>query len=109
MQQRLQTGQVCLGVAGSVSTAAQVGLKLASGSITQADATGRLGPIASHLTDLATKNASLPVGASLRALSVSIAKVQMTSPTNLAEVKAAGTQLTTATKALLVSCANAGH
>jgi len=108
-QQRLQTGQVCVDVAGSVSTAAQVGLKLANGSMTQADATARLQPIAKHVSDLATQNASLPVGTSLKQLADSISKVQTISPSKLADVQAGGTQLTTATKDLLTSCAAVRH
>jgi len=61
VQQRLQTGQVCVDVAGSVSTAAQVGLKLANGSITQADATTQLQPVTKHVSDLASQNAALPM------------------------------------------------
>ncbi len=108
-QQRLQTGQVCVDVAGSVSTAAQVGLKLANSSITQADATARLQPIERHVSDLASQNASLPVGTNLKQLADSISKVQTISPSNAADVKAAGTQLTTATKDLLTSCAAVRH
>lgn len=108
-QQRLQTGQVCVDVAGSVSTAAQVGLKLANGSITQADATARLQPIEKHVSDLATQNTSLPVGASLKQLADSISKIQTVSPSNAADVRAGGTQLTTASKDLLTSCAAVRH
>ena len=108
-QQRLQTGQVCVDRAGSVSTAAQVGLKLANGSITQADATTRLQPIAKHVSDLASQNASLPVGTSLKQLADSISKVQTISPSNAADVQTAGSQLTTATKDLLTSCAALRH
>ncbi len=109
MQQRLQTGQVCVDVAGSVSTAAQVGLKLANGSSSQADATTQLQPITKHVSDLASQNAALPIGTSLKQLSDSIAKVEAISPTNVVDVKAAGSQLTTATKDLLASCAAVRH
>ncbi len=109
VQQRLQTGQVCVDVAGSVSTAAQVGLKLANGSITQADATTQLQPVTKHVSDLASQNAALPIGTSLKQLSDSIGKVEAISPTNVADVKAAGSQLTTTTKDLLASCAAIRH
>jgi hypothetical protein len=109
VQQRLQTGQVCVDVAGSVSTAAQVGLKLANGSITQADATTQLQPVTKHVSDLASQNAALPIGPSLKQLSDSIGKVEAISPTNVADVKAAGSQLTTTTKDLLASCAAIRH
>ncbi len=109
VQQRLQTGQVCVDVAGSVSTAAQVGLKLANGSSSQADATTQLQPITKHVSDLASQNAALPIGTSLKQLSDSIAKVEAISPTNVVDVKAAGSQLTTATKDLLASCAAVRH
>jgi len=109
VQQRLQTGQVCVDVAGSVSTAAQVGLKLANGSITQANATTQLQPVTKHVSDLASQNAALPIGTSLKQLSDSIAKVEAISPTNVADVKAAGSQLTSATKDLLASCAAIRH
>ena len=109
VQQRVQTGQVCVDVAGSVSTAAQVGLKLANGSITQADATAQLQPVTTRVRDLATQNAALPIGTSLQQLSDSIGKVQAASPGNVADVKAAGSQLTTATKDLLSSCAAIRH
>ncbi len=109
VQQRLQTGQVCVDVAGSVSTAAQVGLKLANGSITQAGATTQLQPVTKHVSDLASQNAALPIGTNLKQLSDSIGKVEAISPTNVADVKAAGSQLTTATKDLLASCAAIRH
>jgi hypothetical protein len=109
VQQRLQTGQVCADVAGSVSTAAQVGLKLANGSITQAAATTQLQPVTKHVSDLASQNAALPIGTSLKQLSDSIGKVEAISPTNVADVKAAGSQLTTTTKDLLASCAAIRH
>jgi len=109
VQQRLQTGQVCVDVAGSVSTAAQVGLKLANGSITQAAATTQLQPVTKHVSDLASQNAALPIGTSLKQLADSIGKVEAISPTNVADVKAAGSQLTTATKNLLASCAAIRH
>ena len=109
VQQRLQTGQVCVDVGGSVSTAAQVGLKLANGSITQADATTQLQPVTKHVSDLASQNAALPIATSLKQLSESIGKVEAISPTNVADVKAAGSQLTTATKDLLASCAAIRH
>jgi len=109
VQQRLQTGQVCVDVAGSVSTAAQVGLKLGNGSITQAAATTQLQPVTKHVSDLASQNAALPIGPSLKQLSEAIAKVEAISPSNVADVKAAGSQLTTATKDLLSSCAAIRH
>jgi len=109
VQQRLQTGQVCVDVAGSVSTAAQVGLKLANGSITQADATTQLQPVTKHVSDLASQNGALPIGTSLKQLADSIGKVEAISPTNVADVKAAGSQLTTTTKDLLASCAAIRH
>ena len=109
VQQRLQTGQVCVDVAGSVSTAAQVGLKLANGSITQADATTQLQPVTKHVSDLASQNPALPIATSLKQLSDSVGKVEAISPTNVADVKAAGSQLTTATKDLLASCAAIRH
>jgi len=109
VQQRLQTGQVCVDVAGSVSTAAQVGLKLANGSITQADATTQLQPVTKHVSDLVSQNAALPIATSLKQLSDSVGKVEAISPTNVADVKAAGSQLTTATKDLLATCAAIRH
>ncbi len=109
VQQRLQTGQVCVDVAGSVSTAAQVGLKLGSGSITQAAATTQLQPVTKHVSDLASQNAALPIGPSLKQLSEAVATVEAVSPSNVADVQAAGSQLTTATKDLLSSCAAIRH
>ncbi len=66
-------------------------------------------PVTKHVSDLASQNAALPIGASLKQLSDSIGKVEAVSPTNVADVKAAGSQLTTATKDLLASCAAIRH
>lgn len=109
VSQRVQTGTVCLDVAGSVSTAAQVGLKLAGGSLTQPQAATELAPIGTHVTDLATKNSSLPVAADLTRLADSITKLQGVNPTAVNDLMAAGSQVTSATKDLLTACAAVRH
>ena len=76
MQQRRRTGQVCLDVVGSVTSAAQVGLKLANGSLSQSEAAAQLAPAEKHVADLAGQNASLALAAALRELRESIAKVR---------------------------------
>ncbi len=107
--QRVQTGTVCVDVAGAVSTAAQVGLKLANGSLSQAAATAQLAPIQKHVSDLAAQNSALPAAASLTALAASITKIEGVSPSAAADLQTAGTQITTATKDLLSACAAVRH
>ncbi|GAC1444718.1 MAG: hypothetical protein NVSMB55_22020 [Mycobacteriales bacterium] len=109
MQQRFQTGQVCADVAGSVSTAAQVGLRLANGSMSQSAAGAQLAPVEKHIADLASQNSSLPIATALKELTDSIAKVRAASPTSPNDVQAAGAQVTTATKDLLSACAAVRH
>lgn len=109
VQQRFQTGQVCLDVAGSVTSAAQVGLKLANGSLSQPEAATQLAPVEKHIADLAAQNASLPLAATLKELTDSIAKVRSANPASAADVQAAGSQVTTATKNLLSGCAAVRH
>lgn len=107
--QRIQTGTVCVDVAGSVATAAQVGLKAANGSLTQPQAAAQLAPIQQHVSDLASQNASLPLAADLTRLADSISKVQGLNSAAVADLQATGTQVTTATKDLLTACAAVRH
>ncbi len=108
MQQRFLTGQVCLDVAGSVTSVAQVGLKLAKRVAVQSEATTQLAPVQKHIADLA-QNASLPLAATLKEVTDSIATVRSANPASAADVQAAGSQVTTATKKLLSSCAAVRH
>ena len=59
-----------------MTSTAQVGLKLANGSLSQSEAAAQLAPAEKHVADLAGQNASLPLAAALWELEDSTAKVR---------------------------------
>ena len=105
---KAKTVQICVDVAGSLTSAAAVGAKVAQGSITQADAAAQLQPIAASVTTLAGQNASLPIGKGLQQLSDSIIGLQKVSSSAPSDVQAAAASLASATKGVLASCADIG-
>lgn len=105
---RANTLSVCTDVASDVKDAAVVAEKAASGQVTQSEAQTQLAPIATKVQDLASKNASLPVGTTLTTLSKDITALQKITPSDAAGLKTAASQLGTDVKAVLSSCAAVG-
>jgi len=98
----------CVDVAGSVQSAAEVGAKVAQGSITQTDAAAQLEPIATKVTSLAKENAALPIGKNLQKLSDSIVALQKVSPNTPTDFQAAAETLAAQTKIVVADCAAIG-
>ncbi|HEY8618800.1 MAG TPA: hypothetical protein VIM01_01825 [Dermatophilaceae bacterium] len=105
---KAKTAKLCVDVAGSVQSAAEVGAKVAQGSITQTDAAAQLEPIAAKVTSLAKENAALPIGKNLQKLSDSIVALQKVSPNTSTDFQAAAETLASQTKGVLADCTNIG-
>jgi hypothetical protein len=103
---KAKTAKLCVDVAGSAQSAADVGAKVAQGSITQADAAAQLEPIATKVTSLAKENAALPIGKNLQKLSDSIVALQKVSPNTPTDFQAAAETLAAQTKVVLADCTN---
>jgi hypothetical protein len=106
---KAKTVKLCVDVAGSVQSAAEVGAKVAQGSITQTDAAAQLEPIATKVTSLAKENAALPIGKNLQKLSDSIVALQKVSPNTPTDFQAAAETLAAQTKVVLADCTNIGQ
>lgn len=99
---------MCVDVAGSVQSAADVGAKVSQGSITQAEAAAQLEPIAAEVTTLAKDNAALPIGTNLQKLSDSIDALKNVSPNTPTDFQKAAEVLASQTKVVLADCTNIG-
>jgi hypothetical protein len=105
---KAKTVKVCVDVAGSLQSAADVGGQIAHGSITQAEAATQLEPIAAKVTVLANDNAALPIGENLQKLSEDITALQKATPNTPTDLQAAAEALATRTKLVLADCKNVG-
>jgi len=86
-----------------------VGAKVAQGTITQAEASAQLRPIATEVASLAEKNAALPIGKNLRKLSDSVVALQKVSPDAPTDFQAAAESLASQTKIVVADCAAIGQ
>jgi hypothetical protein len=105
---KAKTAKVCVDVASSVQSAADVGAKVAQGTITQAEASAQLRPIATEVASLAEKNAALPIGKNLRKLSDSVVALQKVSPDAPTDFQTAAESLASQTKIVVADCAAIG-
>ncbi len=89
--------------------AAAVGVKLATTSVTPAEAQQQLATIQVSVDNLARKNPSLPIGVELMALSTAINAVLTAAPTDAASIQTSAMQLGTAATGVVDACAAAGQ
>ena len=101
---KAKTAKVCVDVASSAQGAADVGMKVARGTITQAEAAAQLEPIAAEVAALAKDNAVLPLGKNLQQLSDNIASLQKVSPDAPTDFKAAAESLAAQSRTVLDDC-----
>ena len=106
---KAKSAKVCVDVAGSAQGAADVGTKVAQGTMTQAEAAAQLEPIATEVASLAEKNAALPIGKNLRKLSDSVVALQKVSPDAPTDFQAAAESLASQTKIVVADCAAIGQ
>jgi len=106
---KAKTVQLCVDVATSAKSAADIGTKVANGAITQAEAVTALEPIASHVTTLADENAALPIGKNLKKLSDSMKALQKVDPNTPTGFQKAADTLAAESKAVLADCTAIGN
>ena len=101
--------KVCVDVAGSAQGAADVGTKVAQGTITQAEAAAQLEPIAAEVASLAEQNAALPIGKNLQKLSDSVGSLQKVSPDAPTNFQSAAESLGSQANLVVANCAAIGQ
>lgn len=106
---KAKTVKVCVDVAGSAQSAADVGAKVAQGTITQAEAAAQLEPIATEVASLAEQNAGLPIGKNLQKLSDSVGSLQKVSPDAATDFQAAAQSLGSQANRVVADCAAVGQ
>ena len=106
---KAKTAKVCVDVAGSAKGAADVGAKVAQGTITQAEAAAQLEPIATEMASLAEQNAGLPIGKNLQKLSDSVASLQKVSPDAATDFQVAAQSLGSQANIVVADCAAIGQ
>ena len=106
---KAKTAKVCVDVVGSAQGAADVGTKVAQGSMTQAEAAAQLEPIAAEVASLAEQNAALPIGKNLQKLSDSVGSLQKVSPDAPANFQSAAQSLGSQANLVVADCAAIGQ
>ncbi|MHB8274935.1 MAG: hypothetical protein ACYDC9_09240 [Dermatophilaceae bacterium] len=106
---KAKTAQICVKVASSVQSAADVGAKVAQGAITQTEAAAQLEPIATEVASLAEQNAALPIAKNLQKLSEHIVALQKVSPDAPTVFRAAAESLASQAKVVVADCAAIGQ
>lgn len=101
---RSATAGVCVNVSGQVATAVSVGVKLASQSITSAQAQTKLTPIQAKVQASATQNPTLPIGSKLQALADAI-NTARTSGADPSKLRSSATAIGSAAKGVVDACA----
>lgn len=107
--EKAKTAKVCIDVAGSAQSAADVGAKVAQGVITQEEAAAQLEPIATEMASLAEQNAALPIGQNLQKLSDSVGSLQKVSPGAATDFQAAAESLGSQANIVVADCAAIGQ
>jgi hypothetical protein len=106
---KAKTAKVCVDVAGAAQGAADVGAKVAQGTITQAEAVAQLEPIATEVASLAEQNAALPIGKNLQKLSDSVGSLQKVSPDAPTDFQATAESLGSQANLVVADCAAIGQ
>ena len=106
---KAKTAKVCVDVVGSAQGAADVGTKVAQGSMTQAEAAAQLEPIAAEVASLAEQNAALPIGKNLQKLSDSVGSLQKVSPDAPTNFQSAAESLGSQANLVVADCAAIGQ
>ena len=106
---KAKTAKVCVDVAGSAQGAADVGTKVAQGTMTQAEAAAQLEPIAAEVASLAEQNAGLPIGKNLQKLSDSVGSLQKASADAPTDFQAAAESLGSQANLVVADCAAIGQ
>lgn len=105
---KARTVSLCLDVAASAQSAADVGARVAQGAITQAQAAAELEPIATRVSSLAAQNAALPIGKNLQKLSDRMVALQKVDPSTPTDFQAAADALASESRAVLDDCTAVG-
>jgi len=105
---KAKTAKVCVDV-GSAQGAADVGAKVAQGTITQAEAAAQLEPMATEVASLAEQNAALPIGKNLQKLSDRVGSLQKVSPDVATDFQAAAESLGSQANLVVADCAAIGE
>src|SRR5680860_929758 len=93
----------------SAQGAADVGTKVAQGTITQAEAAAQLEPIAAEVASLAEQNAGLPIGKNLQKLSDSVGSLQKVGADAPTDIQAAAESLGSQANLVVADCAAIGQ